>query len=232
METGCPYSSRVTKRSFLQPYRTPQPPDEPRAEPERVTTVADLGSLRSSHASVPVLLSRASVDLHVDGLVFRTAKSERAIAFDDIDELWFEQVHGGTIDSVRLVLHDGTSFDLPADLARRADVFLALERRCSRPLERRALDAVAHGAQLTFGEYVLDKDGFGGPGWDLRWDQLSLVRVVLGKIAIFRGQTTLPSHSLSFGDVPHPWIFWALVEKLAPRTEVEDPTTFLRPPPE
>lgn len=221
-----------TKRSFLQPYRAPQPPDEPPAEPERVTTVSDLGSLRSSHTSSPVLWSRASVDLHFGGLVFRTAKSERAIAFDDIDELWFEQVDSGAIESVRVVTHDGTSLDLPADLARRADIFRALEQRCSRPLERKAFDALAHGAQLTFGEHVLDRYGIVGPGWAIRWAQLSLVRVVLGKIAIFRGQATLPSHSLSFRDVPHPWIFWALVEKLAPRTEVDDPSQFLRPPPE
>jgi hypothetical protein len=221
----------VTKRSFLQPYRAPQPPDEPPAEPERITTVKDLGSLRSSHASVPVLWSRASVDLHFGGLVFRTAESEWPIAFDDIDELWLEQVNGGAIESMRIVAHDGTSHELPADLTRRADVFRALEQRCSRPLERKAFEAIAHGGRLTFGEHLLDRDGVDGPGWAIRWDQLSLVRVVLGKIVIFRGQALLPSHSVTLRDVPHPWIFWALVAKLAPRIEIDDPSHFLRPPP-
>ena len=225
----------MTKRTGLQPYRTPQPPDGPPAEPEAaLTTVADLGSLRSSHA--PTLLvapsSRASVDLHSGGLVFRDAKSERAIAFDDIDELWFEQVSGGEIESVRIVTHERETFRIETRLERSADIFFALERRCSQPLQRLALEAIARGERLTFGKYDLDAAGLDAPDWSLRWEQLSLVRVALGTLAIFRGKTLLPSHSVRFDEVPHPWIFWALVEKLAPRTEVDNPLRFLRPPSE
>ncbi|HEX7601311.1 MAG TPA: DUF6585 family protein [Polyangiaceae bacterium] len=266
----------MTKRSFLQPYRAPQPPDATPPEPERITTVADLGSLRSRHAPAPqsgVFLANGAItlvllcvtvvlafrwgpvagvllvlspavafasirwthvwiDLHVDGLLVRTAKSEHAIAFDDIDEIWVEQAGGGELVSLYLVTHDRTRYQIPKSLEGSADIFAAVHRRCSQPLIRAAFDAVGRGERLAFGKIGLDAVGVGGDGWSLRWDQLSLVRVVNGQFAIFRGRAPLPSHTVRFDEVPHPWLFWTLAKKLAPESEVSDPLGFLGAPPD
>lgn len=132
--------------------------------------------------------------------------------------------------SVHLVTHEGTRLQIPTSLERSADIFHALDRRFTQPLKRKALEAIVRGERLVFGAIGLDASGIDGGAWSLRWDQLSLVRVVNGQFAVFRGESILPSHTVRFDEVPHPWIFWALVTKLARATEVDDPRAFLGPP--
>lgn len=91
------------------------------------------------------------------------------------------------------------------------------------PLLPDATKALRDGETLTFGAVTLDRDGIRRGRWHARWDELSLVRYVPGKLAFFRGQTLVPWRSIRLDAIPPPTVFAKLVTPRAPKVEIDDP---------
>ncbi len=176
------------------------------------------------------------VELHRNGIVLGVGKVTTALPFDEIDEVWLklhtvESMVGDAVLIREMWLVDiaGRRHRVPCSLERSPDVTTWILRHCSEPLLAEAASALREGRKLTFGNVVIDRDGLQHGRFHARFDELSLVRLLPGRIAFFRGQKVFPRHTIHLEDVPHPIVFAKLVMSLAKTLDGAPPTKKLAP---
>jgi hypothetical protein len=174
------------------------------------------------------------VRVHEDGIVVERGRARDAVAFEDVDAVYFElAMHsalGGEIalvSAVRLVERAGGVHRVPITVEDGIDVLRVILRRCTDPLAPDARAAIAAGEPLHFGDVTIDRDGISVAGARARWSELALVRMQPGRVALCRASKLWPWRTVRLDKVPHPTLFTALVTSLASKVEQDDPATKL-----
>jgi len=167
------------------------------------------------------------VDLHQHGLVVRRGLGRIEITlFEDVDEVWMDlDVVGGAVTvarALRLVLHGGGARRVPATLSHADQLLREVILHCSYPLQAQATSALRAGDTLTFGDVQIDEIGIRRRRWSARWDELSLVRFMRGRLHLFRRQRILPWRTIRLDRVPHPTVFAKLVRDHAKKLEDDE----------
>lgn len=118
------------------------------------------------------------VVLHEEGVAAHEGESVRRIAFEDVDALWWTierrwaTLTGSVAFAVelRLVDHEGATCIIPTRVDDAEELILAIERRCSKPLETPAWAALREGRPLRFGPLTMDETGLRAEDWDAPWE--------------------------------------------------------------
>lgn len=168
--------------------------------------------------------SQVQVVLHTEGISVHRGATEDRIPFDEVDELWWKIERRRVpflgklafVVGVRFVDHDGVSHSVPIQLEDAEELLGTIERRCSKPLESPALDALRRGEPLHFGPYTLDETGLRTQRWSLTWEELREVRLLPGQVKLFRGRW-LAWKTISLDAMPHPTVFRNLMQAFANR---------------
>jgi hypothetical protein len=167
------------------------------------------------------------IELHDRGLVVMRGARRAIVAFDDVDEVWWVVDRSSrmtvadfaTVHALRLVMHGGKVRRVPLTV-RDADVLLrAIVTHCSHPLGAGATEALRAGETLTFGRVKLDETGLRGRFWQIRWSDVTLVRMTGGRIHLFTWQRVVPRRSIGLDQVPHPTVFLRLVKERVKKFE-------------
>lgn len=140
----------------------------------------------------------------------------RLVPFDEIDAIHYD--FDGLIPGpprVELVTFDGERITLPE--MKDLDLVLeALDRHVTRPITRRAKEALAGGQRLVFGPLALELEGITLKDKPLSWASLSRVEAERDVLVFYSG--TLGRFGwVRVSEIPHPK---ALLELLRMRTRV------------
>jgi hypothetical protein len=165
------------------------------------------------------------VVLHEEGVAVHEDGSTRQIAFEDVDELWWTIERRWTLFQgsvafameLRLVDHEGASYVMPTRVEDADALILAVERRCSKPLEAPARAALRGGEPLRFGPLTMDETGLRGKDWDAPWESLREVRFSSGRVQLYRRQGVVAWRTIALDQVPHPSVFLKLMQDFAAR---------------
>lgn len=185
--------------------------------------VACLGLLAWS----PLRTRGRSVGLHARGLLVGHAGTQRPVAFEDVDEVWFEinRLHseaGAYLRALRIADFSGGVHLVPtatSDGEVLADVVL---RACSEPLLREAGRALQEGQALTFGNVKVDRNGITLSGRRAAWGEFRLAVVSRGELQLYR-RSLLVWRTVRLDRVPNPGVFVGLVTRRARSTRIDDP---------
>ncbi|WP_394831021.1 hypothetical protein LVJ94_31375 [Pendulispora rubella] len=175
----------------------------------------------------PLRARALRVDLHANGVVVTDATRREVIAFEDVDEVWYDMDSLGTpvplIRAIVLVDHQGAKHPVPLTVQNCATIAQWITRQCSDPLMANAVQALRSGETLTFGQVEVDRTGIRTRSWATRWSDLRLVRIAPGRVHLFRRQTVFPWRTVRHDQVPHPSIFVKLVTECAQKVEHYEP---------
>jgi len=168
-----------------------------------------------------------SVALHAEGLVLAGAGTRREVAFEDVNEVWFEvdtlqSRAGASLQAMRLVEHSGAVHRLPLGVNGAAALTSAVLRACSEPLLADARRALADGETLTFGPVLLDRTGITAGGARLPWPSLRLAVVQRARVSLYRRSPIFAWRTVRLDRVPHPTVFLALVMACVAEVRVHD----------
>lgn len=173
------------------PYRTADTLPEYVSEPP----TKSLGRRRSSHFRKGLFgaYARAArlnpiVAVHDGGLVVWTGLEQHVvIPFDAIDAIYYRE--NPLLDSakgVSLVAFDGVRIEIPDDVCDLEQILIRLRLCVTRPLERRAIEALRHGERMTFGPVDLELDGLRLRGDLLLWSEMSRVVFERDALVVYR----------------------------------------------
>lgn len=165
------------------------------------------------------------VVLHEEGVAVHEDDSTRQVAFEDVDELWWTIERRWTLlrgsaafaVELRLIDHDGASHVIPTRVDDADELILAIQRRCSTPLETPARAALREGEPLRFGPLTMDETGLRAKHWDAPWESLREVRFSSGRVQLYRRQGVVPWRTIALDQVPHPSVFVKLMQGFAAR---------------
>ena len=160
------------------------------------------------------------VVLYEDGVAVRGLSRSRAMAFDYVDEVWFESVDTdtGIVSSVRLRDHDGADLRVPITVENGNALFETILDRCSTPLLDQAIATLEAGETLHFANISLSNKQISFGKKSVNWTEIGSAR--LRPFAIdFYGDRAIPLHTVKLSRVPHPRVFLSLVRLFAPNDE-------------
>jgi len=169
-------------------------------------------------------LRRQRVVVHAEGIAVHDTRGERQVRFDEVDEVWWKLDQRrlpwigkfAVVVGLRLVEHGGVSHRVPVELEGVGEMLATIERRCSKPLESPALDALRRGEPLHFGPYTLDETGLRTRRWSLCWEELREVRLLPGQVKLFRWRW-VAWKTISLDAMPHPTVFLRVMQGFANR---------------
>jgi hypothetical protein len=176
----------------------------------------------------PLRLRGFSVELHDAGLLLSRGQVAKPVAFEDVDEVWFEiDVFGHTstvtaISGLRLVTYGHEVHRVLLGVGGAAVLVGAVLKACSAPLLGEARRALGAGDPLTFGDVCLDRAGITVRGRALPWSAVRLAVVQGGKLRLYRRFPIFAWRTVRLDRVPHPTVFLALLASLAPELRVDD----------
>ncbi|MDC3952905.1 DUF6585 family protein [Polyangium jinanense] len=168
-----------------------------------------------------------SAALHAHGLLITQAGVRRPVAFEDVNEVWFEIDRlqgqaGASLLAIRLVDFDGEVHRLPLGVSAAAALADGVLRACSGPLLTEARQALAEGETLTFGHIQLDRAGITVAGARIAWQEVRLAVVQRGKVYLYRRWPIFSWRTLSLARIPNPTVFVRLLMASVPRVRVDD----------
>jgi hypothetical protein len=175
----------------------------------------------------PLRLRGLSLELHAEGLVISRAAARDLVAFEDVNEIWFELDTfqgraGAALRALRLVDHAGAAHHVPLGVTGAVAVVDAVLRVCSAPLLAEARRALDEGETLTFGRVELDRTGIRAGRARLSWPEIRLVVVQQARVFVYRRFPIFAWCTVRLDRIPHPTVFTALVTACAPRVRVDD----------
>jgi hypothetical protein len=175
----------------------------------------------------PIHLRGFSAALHAHGVVLSRSGAQRALAFEDVDEVWFEIERfqgqaGAQIHALRLVAFDGEVHRIPLAIEGAVALADGVLRACSAPLLAEARSALGQGETLRFGRVQLDRTGVTAGKKHLAWRGLRLAVVQRGKVFFYRRWPIVSSLTVHLDRIPNPTVFLGLVTACAPRVRVDD----------
>jgi Family of unknown function (DUF6585) len=164
----------------------------------------------------PIRTRRQEVDLHDKGVVLSRGGSRTVVAFEDVDEVWFEipplhSTQGAYLRALRLVDFDGKTHRVPLTLDGGATLARAILRGCSTPLWIEARNALAEGEVLTFGRNRLDRSGITVNEAYAAWRDIRRARLQPARVTFFRRLPLFPWRTVRLDRIPNPSVFCALV---------------------
>jgi hypothetical protein len=156
------------------------------------------------------------VALHAQGVVLWRRGSVSVVAFDDVDEVWFDvdPIHatdGAYLRSLYLVQHSGAKHRVPLGVENGATLANGVLRGCSGPLLIEARRALAAGETLSFGKTLLDPTGITIDGVSAPWPTIRLARLQPARVSLFRSLPLWPWRIVRLDRIPNPSVFAALV---------------------
>ena len=164
----------------------------------------------------PTRIRGREVTLHDKGLVLSRGGSRTVVAFEDVNEVWFEipllhSSQGAYLRALRLIEFDGKTHRVPLTLDGGATLARGILRGCSTPLWIEARKALAEGEELTFGQIRLDRSGITVKGACAAWPDIRLARLQPARVAFFRRLPLLPWRTVRLDRIPNPAVFCSLV---------------------
>ena len=175
----------------------------------------------------PFRLRRHSVEVHAEGLVLGRREDRRALAFEDVDEVWFEidavqGRAGASLRALRLIDHQGSAYHVPLGVAGAPAVVDAVLRATSAPLLAEARRALDEGNPLTFRGVVLDWAGITVKGARRPWSEIKLAVVSRGKVRLYRRLPIIAWRTVRLDAIPHPIVFLGLLPARVAKVRVDD----------
>ncbi|WP_437662681.1 DUF6585 family protein [Sorangium sp. So ce1182] len=176
----------------------------------------------------PLRIRGWSAALHAQGLVLLRPGVRRVVAFDDVNEVWFEirPVHsqaGATLGALRLVEYSGEEHRLPLAVNDGITLANSVLRGCSAPLLLEARRALGEGAALTFGQIQLDRVGINVGGARMTWREIRLAVVSHARVRLYGRSLIGAWRTIRLDRIPNPAVFIGLVAQCAAKTRVDDP---------
>jgi hypothetical protein len=185
------------------------------------------------HGAQAMQASLIRINVHEYGIAYRDGRHVSAILWDEIETVWYV-VHIFKIEGVipvrvrydlRLHLNDGDILSIPRQPGRAEQLAEVIGQGVAASRMPRALERIAQGEQLVFGEYRVDKNGFTAGDMVVPWEQQPClildgmyVRLILqGNVALTR-----KSHfdMNIMGKVPNLHLLFALVEALSAQARI------------
>jgi hypothetical protein len=172
-------------------------------------------------------LRGVSADLHAQGLVLAEDGVRHVVAFEDVDEVWFEidtfqNQSGAHLRALRLRDFAGAVHRLPLALQGAPALVGAVLRACQGPLLAEARQALREGETLTFAKVRLDRQGITVGDARRPWSQIRLATLERGKVYLFGRLPLLAWRTVSLEEVPNPSVFFGLVAASVTRTRMDD----------
>jgi hypothetical protein len=168
-----------------------------------------------------------SAALHAKGLVLQRSGARRVVAFEDVNEVWFEisPLHsraGASVSALRLVDFDGEAHRLPLAVNDGAALANSVVQACSGPLLLEARRALGEGETLTFGKLQLDRAGITVDGARATWDEIRLAVVSHGRVHLYRRLPILAWRTIRLDRIPNPAVFGGLIAQRVQKTRIDD----------
>ncbi|MFO0554030.1 MAG: DUF6585 family protein [Polyangiaceae bacterium] len=158
------------------------------------------------------ILRRNGVDLHENGLVVRRWPfPSRAVAFEDVDEVWWSDMKDDHVRGLRLVRHDGSQLDVSVNLPGGNAIANRVESACSMSLVTDAIEALAQGEALHFGKARVDLNEIAMPPWRMEWREIAMVKLEASAIVLVSEPPSTRVRSIPRTAVPHPTLFGRVV---------------------
>jgi hypothetical protein len=175
----------------------------------------------------PIRLRGLSVELHAHGIVASWRGDRWEVAFEDVDEVWFELARvtnqpGARLQALRLVTFGGAVHRVPLAVEGAIALAGAVLQACSGPLLGEARQALGEGVTLRFGKIEIDRKGIADRKRRLAWSEVRLAVVQQGKVLLYRGWPIIPSLTVRLDGVPNPTVLTGLLTACAPNVRVDD----------
>jgi uncharacterized protein DUF6585 len=176
----------------------------------------------------PPLRSRGrSAALHAQGLVLGRSGARRVVAFEDVNEVWFEipVLHsraGAYVTALRLVDYEGEAHRLFLDVNDGATLANSVLHGCSGPLLVEARRALGEGETLTFGKIQLDRTGITVGGARMAWSEIRLAVMSHGRVHLYRRLPILAWRTVRLDRIPNPAVFGGLIAQCVGRVRIDD----------
>lgn len=176
----------------------------------------------------PLRIHGWSAALHAQGLVLQQSGTRSVVAFDDVNEVWFEipSLHsqsGAYLGALRLVAYSGEEYRLPLAVNDGATLANSVLHGCSGPLLLEARQALREGEELTFGQIRIDRTGITVGGARTMWSEIRLAVVSHARVHLYRRLPIVTWRTIRLDRVPNPAVFVGLVAQHAARTRIENP---------
>jgi hypothetical protein len=180
----------------------------------------------------PLSLRGWSADLHAHGLVLSKRGARRVVAFEDVNEVWFEidtfhNQAGAYLHAMRILDFAGEVHRVPLALIGSAAIVTSVLRECSAPLLVEARQALREGTTLTFGRVQLDRTRITVNGARAAWREIRLAVLQRGTVYLYRRFPILSWRKVHLDRIPNPTVFLGLVAANVARMRVDD--AFLLP---
>lgn len=175
----------------------------------------------------PLRIRGWSMALHVHGLVLSRPGNRQVIAFEDVNEVWFEieRLHsqaGAYVRALRLLAYGGQEHQVPLAVNDGATLANSILRGCSVPLLVDAQRALREGETLTFGQIQLDRDGITVGGARMAWCEVRQSVVSHARVHLYRRLPILAWRTVRLDRIPNPAVFVGLVAQCVAKTRIED----------
>lgn len=179
----------------------------------------------------PLRTGGFSAAIHEHGLVLSRGGARRILAFEDVNEVWFEVavIHsrsGAYLRALRLLDFSGAVHRVPLAVEGGDTLAEAILSACSGPLLAEAKQALREGATLTFGPVQLDRQGITVGGVRSAWAEIRMVSVSHAKVLLYRRLPLLSWRTVSLDRIPNPAVFVGLVLASAAKAQIDDVLLF------
>ncbi|NUP11780.1 MAG: hypothetical protein HOW73_37510 [Polyangiaceae bacterium] len=175
----------------------------------------------------PLRTRGVSVQLHARGLVLQGRRARRAIAFEDVNEIWFgiSLLHaqaGAYLHTIRILDYSGHVHSVPIAVKNGATLANAVLRACSEALLLEAKRALGEGQALTFAKVQLDREGISIDGSRAAWNEIRLAVVSHARLHLYRRLPIFAWRTVRLDRVPNPAVFVGLVARSVRRARIDD----------
>ena len=171
------------------------------------------------------------VTVYDRGVVLARRRGESPVAFEDIDEIWFElawfkaRQQSPDLHGLRLVGFDATVHRVPLTSIGGLALCNAILEKHAGPLAADARKALAAGETLRFGRVRIDRTGITVRGAYRPWSELRSAEVHPTRVYLYRvGLPLVAWRTIRLDRIPNPSVFWQLLGPYVKVTEIRVPT--------